>query len=739
MAKFKIFGRDVAIGKDLNQYSGRADDMMAVYQQKYGYDYRSRNKLRAYRNVVYGCVSLIGSACGDYQPILQQKVGDQWKAIDHEFLQLLRQPSGRDLKSTSFSGYDLWEATASYGELQGDCYWYLARGKTTGKPREIVVLRADRVGTDINPDTGDVDGYFLRNAGGAVAMPLEVDEVLRFPSFNPTDPYKGYGGVEAGADYIETDEATAAFTKNFFGNNAGLSGVLNIKGEVTKGAFRKFVRAWRDKYQGVDNAGKVAILRDSDASFTKVGLGLDELDMESLRKMSLQDVAMIFKVPLELLGRVTEGSGLGRGNIETLEYIFAKWNIDKKMTKYDSVIMFALQRYYNLDPSKYRVVHANIIPEDKEHELAERTAAVDKWATRNEIRDEDGLDHIKGGDQLYIPIQQIPLDESSTADASSTASAGLRVKIIRTVTGKKKDLEAADIVELQPTCKCQSEPSADNKCVTCGLPYVEKSVTRANPNRKDAERFRLSLMRNQSLYERRYKTKMKPILAAQQKEVLASLEAHASSFSTATKDFSLFSDSDYDQQMVKSLTPILTDLTDVQGALALVFSGDTDNSFLLTAPMREILRRGTLEMAQNFNDRTLERLNATLAAGVTAGEGIGDLKQRVNSVYEQLNGYESTRIARTETLKSSNAASGWAYKQNGDVSGKEWVVNPDACAECESFDGKTVPLDDAFLAKGDSYDYTDEDGQEQTKVNTYDTVEVPPLHPNCRCTIIPVR
>lgn len=431
MAKFKIFGREVAIGKDINQFTGRSDDLLAVYQNKYGFDYRTKNKLKAYRNVVHACVSLIGSACGDYEPILQQKKGDQWESIDHEFLQLLRQPSGRDLKSTSFSGYDLWEATASYDELQGDCFWYLALGKSTGKPREIVVLRADRIGTDIDPKTGDVNGYFIRQGSGT-PMPLDVNEVLRFPVFNPEDPYKGKGTVEAGADYIETDEATAAFTKNFFGNNAGLSGVLNIKGEVTKGAFRKFVRAWRDKYQGVNNAGKVAILRDSDASFTKVGLGLDELDMDSLRKMSLQDVAMMFKVPLELLGRITEGSGLGRGNIETLEYIFAKWNIDKKMTKYDSIIMFALQRYYQLDPSQYRVVHANIIPDDKEFDLNVRDKAVDRWLKRNEIRDEDGLDEVDGGNQLFVPLNNIPIgDSESPAAAAGKSNKDIHVKIIR--------------------------------------------------------------------------------------------------------------------------------------------------------------------------------------------------------------------------------------------------------------------------------------------------------------------
>ena len=429
----RLFGGLITVGKEKNisQYAGRADDFYGLMSQKYGVDYRVRNRLEAYKNVVYACVSLIGETCGDYTPMIQRKNGDQWETIDHEFLRLLNRPGGRDLKAASFSSFDLWEGTSIYQLLQGDCFWYMAKGAVSSKPREIVLLRADKVGTDIDKDTGDVNGYFIRRSVGD-PIPLEVDEVLRFPLFNPKDPYKGFGSVEAGNDYIGTDEATAEYTKNFFGNNAGLSGVLSIKGEVTKGAFRKFVRAWREKYEGVDNAGKVAVLRDSDATFTSVGSSLSDLQMPDLRKMTLDDVLMIFKVPLPLLGKA-EQTGLGRANVEALEYIFAKYNIDKKFQRFDAVLQFALERYYGA--TDLRVVHKNIIPEDKDFELNQRDKAVDRWITRDEIRDEEGKDPAPGGQQLFVPAMNIPLDEASTTQPTTTQQS-ITGKIIRTV--KKK-------------------------------------------------------------------------------------------------------------------------------------------------------------------------------------------------------------------------------------------------------------------------------------------------------------
>lgn len=694
--KFKLFGRQILIGKDISQYAGRSDDYYAIMQQRYGTDYRVRNRLEAYKNIVYDCVSLIGEACGDYEPMVQRKKGDQWEKIDHEFIDLLKHPTGDDA-AESFSMFDLFEATVSYQLLQGDCFWYMARGKTTGRPREIVVLRPDKVGTDIDKKTGEINGYFVRQATGD-PIPLEIEEVLRFNLFNPKDPYKGYSPVEANSDYIETDESTSKFTKNFFNNNAGLSGVLNIKGEVTKSAFKKFVRAWRQKYEGVDNAGKVAVLRDSDAEFTAVGLGLDKLDMEALRKMSIKDVLRAFKVPLPLLGEA-EQTGLGRANVEALEYIFAKYNIDKKMGRFDAVLEFALRRYYPEDKN-LRIVHKNIIPSDKDFELNERDKAVDRWLTRDEIRDEEGLDSKPGGDQLFVSAMNMPIDDSGEVPPTSTSS-GLKVKIIRKATLSKETSEVK------------------------------------NSTLEKAERFRLTLMRNQLRYERQYKKTVKPIFKEQRKEALYNLEAHASSLTKAAS-LKLFDDAAYDAKLLEKLSPMLTNLVQTQGGLALVFAGDDENEFHLTSNILAKLKRGTLRMATNFNDETLDRLNKTLAEGIQIGEALGDLKKRVNDVYDNIDSTRSERIARTETLKASNGATLDAYRQTGYVSAKAWVVNPDACPQCEEFDGKTLPLDDPFLEVGQSYTVGDGDDA-VTYTNDYDTVESPPLHPNCRCTVIPIR
>jgi SPP1 gp7 family putative phage head morphogenesis protein len=258
-------------------------------------------------------------------------------------------------------------------------------------------------------------------------------------------------------------------------------------------------------------------------------------------------------------------------------------------------------------------------------------------------------------------------------------------------------------------------------------------------NTDNKEAFRLRLMRNQLAYERRYKKTLKPIMIVQRAESLRNLEAHASSLKKKDLDQKLFDDAAADATMVEKIKPVLKELVKQQGSLALIFAGDDENEFQFTTPLETFLQNSTVKMASGFNDETLLKLNVTLAEGIQLGESLDKLRKRVESVYDDIDRYRANRLARTETLKASNAATNFAYKQTGYVKAKEWYVNPDSCPICAEMEGKTVPLDDEFLPLGDSVDYTDEEGEEQSYPISYDTIETPPLHPNCRCTILPVR
>lgn len=74
-------------------------------------------------------------------------------------------------------------------------------------------------------------------------------------------------------------------------------------------------------------------------------------------------------------------------------------------------------------------------------------------------------------------------------------------------------------------------------------------------------------------------------------------------------------------------------------------------------------------------------------------------------------------IARTETAFADVAGNMAAYRESGQVAAKQWITGQDCCDLCDALDKTIVDLDEDFPDAGG-------DG--------------PPLHPNCRCDVLPI-
>lgn len=128
------------------------------------------------------------------------------------------------------------------------------------------------------------------------------------------------------------------------------------------------------------------------------------------------------------------------------------------------------------------------------------------------------------------------------------------------------------------------------------------------------------------------------------------------------------------------------------------------------------------------NQATIDQLRKQLIAGVKLGESIPELTKRVNKVFQFAEKYRATRIARSEMIRSGSAGAEFAYTQSGVCKGKEWLISADACELCVPMSGKKAGLGKSFNTSGidANLDYTEGE------------MPYPPLHPNCRCTIIAI-
>lgn len=618
---------------------------------------------RQVTGITFKALDKIATSMSVYEPIVTRKNGDAYE--NHPLLTLFNKPN-----PTISSASDFLYLYSMLFEIYGETFWYLARGENTRRVKELYLLQPAQM--ELKIDEGELIGYVLHKNNGQ-QVPFELDEIIHDMRPNPFNEWRGMSILEKAAAYIDTEINTTQFTLNYIRNNASPSGIVTLP-DMDRETFKMFAAQWREGYEGPQNAGKTAFIRGSEAKFQAVGATLKDIDAKMIREMSKDDVLMMLDVPKPLLG-MTDDVGFGRGNVETLKLIFAESKIEPSMRRLDRIYEQIVQGF-NLGDLAAGVTHDSPIPEDKEFELKVHTKGVNVWMTVNEVREQQGLPPIKGGDEMVT------------------------------------------------TNRPPQEPEKKLKIV------AKKPLTKAQMAKKlndEQEAFRVQLIETNEIYEKKLKREMSQFANHQEFEVISKINASNKAFEEW-----LFNVKEESEELALILTPIVIQLMEAQGEDVAHFI--TGELLDLTPEARAAVATNIKQVAGLFNEDTLKALQKTLAEGQTAGESLTRLKKRVEDVYSEAKGYRAERIARTESLKASNNTAELVYKQNG-YTQVEWFINPGACEFCRTYAGRTKTIGGNFNNIGDVITGS-EGGQLRIE---YDNIPYPPLHPNCTCSLVPVR
>jgi len=161
----------------------------------------------------------------------------------------------------------------------------------------------------------------------------------------------------------------------------------------------------------------------------------------------------------------------------------------------------------------------------------------------------------------------------------------------------------------------------------------------------------------------------------------------------------------------------------------------------------DVLDPNVLDFARTYafrfsfevNRETMEALNKQMEEGITAGDGIPQLRKRIQSLFADMNKYRAERIARTEVIRAQNFGAEQSYLQSQVVAYKEWFTAADErrCPFCASLHGRQIRLNNNFHNLGDILESSDGEKIQRLRLD-YEEIKRPPLHPHCRCTLIPI-
>lgn len=192
----------------------------------------------------------------------------------------------------------------------------------------------------------------------------------------------------------------------------------------------------------------------------------------------------------------------------------------------------------------------------------------------------------------------------------------------------------------------------------------------------------------------------------------------------------------YTGALSKALAPTLYALINETGQDAMRQVGQQPGQFdPTTAAVMSYYQARADKIAADVNAETEKQLRASLGQGVDDDESSDQMRARIELVFGAALTYRADRITTTETTRAQGWADVEAWKQAGNVTGKQWNTAADerVCPFCRSLDGTIISLDSNFLSLGDVLNV---DGQ-SLSIN-YEDVGSPPEHANCRCTLDPV-
>jgi len=260
-----------------------ATDYASLAGQGYG-----RNTL------IYACISALATSASEAPPCVTRRGrGGQRETVEgHPLTRLLTAPN------PAYSGFELVEDVLTCVHIDGNAYLEKERGNG-GQVVRLWPLRPDRV--SVVPGGDFVRGYLYDVGDGRAPIPLAVNDVVHFKLPNPLNAYYGQSPMAVLARVGDLDNASIDWMRLFFENAAVPLGILSTRQRLNEAEAERIKARWQGQLAQSERWHSIAVL-DSEASYQKVGVALDELGMDALLSTSEARICQTFRVPPIIVG-----------------------------------------------------------------------------------------------------------------------------------------------------------------------------------------------------------------------------------------------------------------------------------------------------------------------------------------------------------------------------------------------------------------------------------------------------
>ncbi len=652
--------------------------------------------------------------------------------------------------------------TQSHKKLTGDAFWLLVRN---GKQIEsIMLLQPDKITLDLGDPTKNeplVKSYIYKDVidGKQVKEVYQPQDIIHFKKPNPNNAYRGLGTVEALAESIDADNLTNLTQRNFFKKGAITNFVLTTDSKITNDQLKRLKADMKSNNGGAQNAFEMMVLS---GGLKPANISYSNRDLQLIDLLTwYRDKIMVgFGNTPASLGIIED---VNQANANDTLLAWKRGTIKPDM---DSIVNTLNEFLVPLFGKNLILGYVNPVPEDRTDDITEATQLKNAGIIKiNEARELLGYEAVNGGD-IFAPVGvvDIPGGDTMTDDTANDKllkediidedeaaleaekrrlfrKTGRNIKQVGNVPSALRHLDIKHILRkrqmfttrkynhdlresVKPTIrKMLSQDKTKEEIDKATEQELEERITPYFTNKTIMD-FYEKQIHTVDVMEEAFEKAIIKFINELENQALASFDVEISNKSIKEikriinkNEFDLFDDEAVKIQAQVDLTPILINQLILAGQEAFRLIGIEDT--YIPYNVSRAVQRNVAKFTQSMLDTDRETLSKLITNGLSEGLSVPEIRNSITSKFSDISKIQSSRVTRTEVMRASNMGNLDAFKQSGVVEAKQWLT-AGATDECSAYEGQTETLDGNFY---ETSEFADGD---------------PPLHPNCRCVLIPV-
>ena len=254
----------------------------------------------------------------------------------------------------------------------------------------------------------DEDGrlvFKVRQQTGAATV-IDDDDMLHVHGLG--GGIIGYSVLQYAAESLGLSLSAQEFGSSFYGNGSTPGGVLEFDGEVDDETLENLRASWESMHRGSDNAGRIAILEQG-LKYKAISIPPEQAQMLETRQFQIAEVCRWFRMPLHKVQHL-EGSNYNTVEAENISYVVDA--LQPWLTRWEQEI----RRKLFLPGERLFAEHlvAGLLRGDTSARSAFYKNLFDMGSlSPNDIRELENMNPITGGDQYFIPVNNLaPLEQA---------------------------------------------------------------------------------------------------------------------------------------------------------------------------------------------------------------------------------------------------------------------------------------------------------------------------------------